>query len=309
MKFRTNKSKKTILNVVLIALSCILVFGLVFGIAKTVGDKDTKTIHPSFSVGSLTADGKYQESENQIYTKKAFECIGLNVALDFDAEITYQIFFYNYDGSFLVATPSLSEHYKDGAPLLATHARIVITPNEDEEIKFYEVGGYANQLSIKVDKVQGFDDEEISSFMSQKRTLTSLSFSYYSLEDEGFLTKEGLDCGIGSYIVSNSSNLGLDYLVLRVATDELTKTVEIDDLTTINTFGIFMQDYEANGPAGPFPSAAVEDYEILGQFEDFTYIKLVFPNTSFSYYFNFSVENAASVIVWVHQAPAGSMEA
>ncbi|MBQ4535359.1 MAG: hypothetical protein IJA22_00885, partial [Clostridia bacterium] len=182
MKFRTNKSKKTILSIVLIALSCILVFGLVFGIAKTVGDKDTKTIHPSFSVGSLTADGKYEESENQIYTKKAFECTGLNVALDFDAEITYQIFFYNYDGTFLESTTSLSEHYKDSAPLFATHARIVITPNEDEEIKFYEVSGYANQISIKVDKVQGFDDNLIKSTYKGVGNLSRQSgyFSEYS---------------------------------------------------------------------------------------------------------------------------------
>ena len=199
MKFRTNKSKKTILSIVLIALSCILVFGLVFGIAKTVGDKDTKTIHPSFSVGSLTADGKFQESENQIYTKKAFECTGLNVALDFDAEITYQIFFYNYDGTFLEATPSLSEHYKDGAPLFATHARIVITPNEDEEIKFYEVGGYANQISIKVDKEQGFTEEDICSLGYSVEGLSSLTSGYIGLNGLplGYPTDKILFSGIG----------------------------------------------------------------------------------------------------------------
>ena len=309
MKFRTNKSKKTILNIVLIALSCILVFGLVFGIAKTVGDKDTKTIHPSFSVGSLTADGKYQESENQIYTKKAFECIGLNVALDFDAEITYQIFFYNYDGSFLVATPSLSEHYKDGAPLLATHARIVITPNEDEEIKFYEVGGYANQLSIKVDKVQGFDDEVVAQTCSLKVGL-AFKNEYYAVEDNAVTLLGSENTGIVSFaFTANKSSLAYDFLILKVATSELTKTVEIDDLTTINTFGIFMQDYEANGPAGPYPSAVVEDYEILGQFEDFTYIRLLFPNTSFNYYFNVSSESVGSVVLWAHQAAGGSIEA
>ena len=309
MKFRTNKSKKTILNIVLIALSCILVFGLVFGIAKTVGDKDTKTIHPSFSVGSLTADGKYQESENQIYTKKAFECTGLNVALDFDAEITYQIFFYNYDGAFLESTTSLSAHYTDGAPLFATHARIVITPNEDEEIKFYEVAGYANQISIKVDKVQGFDDEVVAQTCSFKAGLVFKN-EYYVVEDNSVTLVNSENTGIVSFaFTTNRPSSPYDFLILKVATSELTKTVEIDDLTTINTFGIFMQDYEANGPADPFPSAAVEDYEILGQFEDFTYIKLPFPNASFNYYFNVSSENVGSIVLRAHQAPGGLMEA
>ena len=78
---------------------------------------------------------------------------------------------------------------------------------------------------------------------------------------------------------------------------------------TDNTFGIFEQDYSPDEGKLIVPSAVVEDYKILGQFEDFTYIKLLFPNTSFVYYFNISSENAASVILWAHQAPGGSMEA
>ena len=308
MKFRTNKSKKTILSIVLIALSCILVFGLVFGIAKTVGDKDTKTIHPSFSVGSLTADGKFQESENQIYTKKAFECTGLNVALDFDAEITYQIFFYNYDGTFLESTTSLSEHYKDGAPLFATHARIVITPNEDEQNKFYEVAGYANQISISVDKKQGFSEADIFTLCPIKNT-PSFKTQYYAVEADSVVLLDGSGFGISSFSIANNDFYGYDYIILKVATSELTKTVEIDDLTTINTFSIYANDCDATGQVFPADSVLVEDYEILGQFEDFTYIKLPFANTSFIYYFNVSIENVASVIVWSHQAESGSMEA
>ena len=309
MKFKTNKSKKTILSIVLIVLSCILVFGLVFGLAKTVGDKDTKTIHPSFSVGSLTADGKFQESENQIYTKKAFECTGLNVALDFDAEITYQIFFYNYDGTFNSATESLSAHYTDGSPLFATHARIVITPNEDKEIKWYEVSGYANQISIKVDKEQGFDDEDVAKIC---HSISGLSFQdrYYAVEDDSMVLLSGKKIGIFSFaFATNNSISAYDYLILKVPTAELTKTVEIDELTTINTFGIFMLDYEANNSGVGYPFTAVEDYEILGQFEDFTYIKLPLPNISFNYYFNVSSENVGSIVLRGHQAPDGSMEA
>lgn len=307
MKFRTNKSKKTILSIVLVALSCILVFGLVFGIAKTVGDKDTKTIHPSFSVGSLTADGKYQESENQIYTKKAFECTGLNVALDFDAEITYQIFFYNYDGTFLESTTSLSEHYKDGAPLFATHARIVITPNEDEEIKFYEVGGYANQISIKVDKVQGFDDEAVAE-ICQSTASFSFKNQYYGMEDDVVTSFDSENTGIVSFSFSNNDFYYLDYLILKVPTSELNKTVEIDDLTTINSFSIFANDHDG-GQIIIADSFLVEDYEILGQFKDFTYIKLAFPNLSFVYYFNISVENVSNIGLFSHAASNGSMEA
>ena len=40
----------------------------------------------------LTDDGRFKESDESIYTKNAFECQGLDVEIDFDKNISYQIY-------------------------------------------------------------------------------------------------------------------------------------------------------------------------------------------------------------------------
>ena len=167
MKYKTKKTLKTL---ALSVLGIGAIVGACAGINALVEKQDTelKTIYPIFEVGGLkTEDGKFEESDGTIYTKDAFECQGLNIVLDFDNTIKYQVFYYESDGDFISATSVYGDNVNVNAPEYATHARIEITPNwskmgedykdkENQTIKFYEIFKYSSQLSIKVNKEQSF---------------------------------------------------------------------------------------------------------------------------------------------------------
>ena len=153
------KSKKTWKNIGLGALACTLGIGAVMGVGALLNREEdlTKIINPTYSVGGLTEDGRYLETEGSIYTKDAFECQGIDVSLDFDSNVSYRIFFYDEDNDFISATEKQTGNYDETTtPYDVKFARIVITPNDDEEIKWYEKNGYAKQLTIEVDKEQNF---------------------------------------------------------------------------------------------------------------------------------------------------------
>ena len=104
MKIKFNKKTK---NIVLIVLSCIMLFGAIFGlVALFRQDKTTKEINPTYSVGALNATtGKYEETKSAIYTKDGFECQGLTTSLEFDAVVKYQLYFYSEYDEFIHITP------------------------------------------------------------------------------------------------------------------------------------------------------------------------------------------------------------
>lgn len=157
MKKINLKSKLTWKNILIVGLSVLLLIGAIFGISALFNEseKTTKTINPSFAIGGLTETGTYLETTESIYTKDSFECKGLNVKMAFDNNISYRIFFYDYNDNFVNATDKLTTNYSEDIDLFVKSARIVITPNEDSKISWYEKSGYAKQLTISVDKEQG----------------------------------------------------------------------------------------------------------------------------------------------------------
>lgn len=153
MKYKT----KSIIKKVALALAGIVAVSAVgVGVAKLVEymQDDLKTISPSFDVGNLGADGKYVNDESTLYTKEAFQCDGLQIKLDFDNEIDYQIFFYDDLDNFIESTEVLSAAYSE--TVHDGYARIVIIPNNDEDgkIGLTERLTYPGQMTIKVAKEQ-----------------------------------------------------------------------------------------------------------------------------------------------------------
>ena len=147
-----------------IALIVVLILAAVGGgtagiISLVDSDKfDVKNISDlSFGVGGLDSAGKYMSTDKSIYTKDAFECQGLSVSLEFDSEISYQIYFYDQNNDFVHTTGKLEGAFvSDSVPFFAKYARIVITPDDDEKVTTLEVLKYAKQLNAKVNREQGF---------------------------------------------------------------------------------------------------------------------------------------------------------
>ena len=109
----------------------------------------------AYSIGTIDENGDYKEGDTAIYLRKAITTDGLKCELKDDANIKYQLFFYDKDGEFISASAELTADY-DGTniPETAESVKIMITPIEDEDgkVSLMEVLGYANQLTVTVNK-------------------------------------------------------------------------------------------------------------------------------------------------------------
>lgn len=151
------KTKGIIKKIALVLAGVVALSAVGFGVAKLVEfvKDDLKTISPVFDVGNLGTDGKFVDDESTLYTKEAFQCDGLQIKLDFDNQIEYQIYFYDDLDNFVESTEVLSAAYSetdhDG------YARIVIIPTEDDDdkISLTERVTYPGQMTIKVSINQG----------------------------------------------------------------------------------------------------------------------------------------------------------
>ena len=137
-----------------IGLAILAAAGAIFGVVK-LGQKmkdETKKITPTFAVGALGEDGKYiKDSKSSLYTKDSIEAKGLEVILDFDANITYEVFWYDSQGNFVKSSGDLNNGTSFYAPINHT-ARIEVTPiwdndihEEDRVINWYEKFEYTKQ--------------------------------------------------------------------------------------------------------------------------------------------------------------------
>ena len=161
LKFKT---RKTISNVISILLVCLLGVGAVFGVSALSNKlkEDTKVIHPAFSVGGINAEGKGDKELNgSIYTKESFACKGLEVKLDFDANVKYQIFYYDELDNYISNSSIYDASSTISVPKDAVNARIVVIPVWDDDVKtedrvchWYNVLKYSSQLEISVLKEQ-----------------------------------------------------------------------------------------------------------------------------------------------------------
>lgn len=188
MKINTKSLFKKI-ALILAGVTAISAVGV--GIAKLVEytRQDLKTINPTFEVGNLGTDGKYVNDESTLYTKEAFEAEGLQVKLDFDSQIEYQIFYYDDLDNFIESTDVLSAAYSD--PVHDGYARIVIIPTDDEDgkIGLTERVTYPSQITVKVSKEQNI--QYFNVFGRRMKTVSSPSFLTF---DYGYVTGD-LDTG------------------------------------------------------------------------------------------------------------------
>lgn len=170
------KTKRTLTKALSIVACGLLIFGAIFGavaISNNLKD-ETKKVNPSFTVGGLSATGEYIKTDASIYTKNAFACKGLEINLDFDSNVKYQVFYYTAKDTFITQTEIYTSTEDFIVPADATHARIVITPiweddveAEDRVCHWYNINKYSKQLEIRVLK-----DQETRENLVNELTLT-----------------------------------------------------------------------------------------------------------------------------------------
>ena len=108
----------------------------------------------AYSIGTLDETGEYAEGDTAIYLRNGITTDGLKCELADDAQIKYQLFFYDADGAFLEASEELTSDWNGSVPEGAESVKIMITPTEDEDgkVSLIEVLGYADQLTVTVNK-------------------------------------------------------------------------------------------------------------------------------------------------------------
>ena len=212
-------SKRTWRKILSIGLAILMIAAAIFGIVKLSQKMkdETKKITPTFAVGALGEDGKYiKDSKSSLYTKDSFEAKGLEVILDFDANITYEVFWYDAQGNFVKSSGDLNKGTSFYAPINHT-ARIEVTPiwdndlyEEDRVIKWYEKFEYTKQLEIRVDKDQNVSkkDYKVVSFNDMKKDYLGLGF--VSSETGSFVSDENSSAQV--YRIVNDFDFSLLYL-------------------------------------------------------------------------------------------------
>lgn len=156
------KNLKKIGSIIALVLVIALGVAIVVGVTSAIRSK-TETLSPFiFSVGDLGESGEYIKSEQSLYTKESFNCIGLRIDLDFEADMTYDVYYYDYDDRFVESRVGLSGVYDEDFPLAKT-CRIVLHPEvpedvdaKDFKINLWEVFSYASQCKISIDKKQNY---------------------------------------------------------------------------------------------------------------------------------------------------------
>lgn len=226
------KSKKTWKNILLIGLACLTLVGAIVGLSALFkkAEETTKTINPSYSVGALDLKtGKYVESKSAIYTKNGIECQGLTTSLDFDAVIRYQLYFYSEHDEFIHTTGTLDGvFYSTGVPLYAKYVRIVIIPNEDENINLFEKFDYAKQLNVEVAKEQNFKTFGENLFKVDEELGPDKLFS----TEDGVTVKDAVSALVTNEISLNNKRHSLLITIMSYPAD--------------NLFGLYLYDKDGS---------------------------------------------------------------
>lgn len=138
----------------------LLVIGIIGAVVALFVQMDRQTtvteLGPeAYMIGALDEEGKAEDSDASIVTRKAFSTDGLKVELADEAEVTYELFYYDDEDEFISSTGALSTDFLGlTVPLNAETAKIVITPVEDEDgkVSLTEVIGYADQVTVTIDR-------------------------------------------------------------------------------------------------------------------------------------------------------------
>lgn len=150
--------KTVILTVVSVALvAALAVTGITLFNKKDKDEDGFYTVDLNFSVGGLNVDGTYKETDGSLYTKEAIEADTVKVALEFDSNIKYTLYFYDEFDGFISGGVELGKGSETKLPEGATHFRVVITPvwgedveAEDQKITILNKNSYIKQLTVSI---------------------------------------------------------------------------------------------------------------------------------------------------------------
>ena len=124
-------------------------------LAKLSQDVTTKDVGgwTKYEIGILDEAGAEASGKTAIRMKKYVTTDGLTVDIKKDATVTYSLYFYDEDKTFMSAlTAQTTDFSESSIPEGAEYVKVVVTPNEDEKVTWNEIGKYEKQITVIVDK-------------------------------------------------------------------------------------------------------------------------------------------------------------
>ena len=249
MKFDLTR-KSTWKKILSVGLAVLLVAGAIFGVVKLSErlKEDKKKINPGWTVGVVdTTNGKADTTaKSSIYTTEAFDAKGLEIELDFDADCTYQIFWFNKVGEFVYSSEELSKGSEQYAPA-GYKARVEVTPNlsndEDGEISWLETFKYSKQIEIRVDKNQNLEAKDFKEVaLTESAVFTAHKGQIYNFTAKKF---ESIDT-VDTYVFQNPEK-GIMYSACYVKDFEVGEHSTIKGLYVRLVDGTTIYYYNSNG--------------------------------------------------------------
>lgn len=89
-------------NVLMLILAVVVLVAAVVSIVSEIPENEWKSAKLSFDVGGITAEGNVDLRDTEsIYTPKLTKCTGLHIMRDYDADVTFTVFFFDAEDAFV----------------------------------------------------------------------------------------------------------------------------------------------------------------------------------------------------------------
>ncbi len=135
----------------LIAVVGILVLVAAIGLCVRMGSSQTYTTlsATNYEVGALDEAGKFTKNAGSFVSTGFYDVDGLSVKVDEDADLSYQLYFYDAEENFISATNNFGVTYNGVIPEDAELFKIVITPTNDDDISTFDIIKYESDVEVR----------------------------------------------------------------------------------------------------------------------------------------------------------------
>lgn len=129
----------------------VLVLVMLAGLCFRMGKSQTYTSlsATSYEVGALNSAGEFEKNAGSFVSKEFHDVKGLSVKVDEDAELSYQLFFYDAEENFISSTNSFGVTYNGAIPESAELFKIVINPTNDDDITTFDIIKYESDVEVR----------------------------------------------------------------------------------------------------------------------------------------------------------------
>lgn len=135
----------------LILVVGVLVLAAAIGLIVRMGSSQTYTTlgATNYEVGALDETGAFKKNAGSFVSTDFHTVEGLTVKVEEDAELSYQLYFYDEEENFISSTNSFGVTYNGTIPEDAKLFKIVITPTNDDDISTFDIINYNSDVEVR----------------------------------------------------------------------------------------------------------------------------------------------------------------